>query len=311
MKWIEFTIQITTEAVEPVSNILHEHGAGGVVIEDPLELMKERENVFGEIYQLNPADYPDEGVLLKAYFALEDFSSMLVTEIKTAVDHLASLAIDIGRNKITIQEVDEDDWATAWKQYYHPVKVSEQLTIVPTWEPYEAAPGEKIILLDPGMAFGTGTHATTLLCMRAIEKWVKSGMTVLDVGTGSGILSIAAARCDAESVFAMDLDAVAVTVAKDNCQVNGVSDVVTVSQNNLLTGVATKADVIVANILADIITLFTDDVARLLKPNGVFIASGIITEKQDLVVRAMEASGLAIVAIDEQEGWVAITARLA
>ncbi len=309
MKWIELSIHSTNEAVEPIANILHEHGAQGVVIEDPAELVKERDNIFGEIYQLNPADFPADGVILKAYFAMDDFSDELYAEIISVINKLTNFSIDLGRNSSMLNEVDDEDWATAWKKYYHPVKISEQITIVPTWEEYTPKPNEKIILLDPGMAFGTGTHPTTVLCIRALEKWVKHGATVLDVGTGSGVLSISAALLGATTVLAMDLDSVAVKVAEENCQVNKVSETITVFQNDLLENVNTTSDVIVANILADIIIRITDDVFRLLQKDGVFIASGIIKEKQDFVIAAMEASGLDIVEIAEQDDWVAITAE--
>jgi ribosomal protein L11 methyltransferase len=209
-----------------------------------------------------------------------------------------------------ISEVDEEDWATAWKKYYHPEKISETVTVVPTWEDYTPSEGEKIISLDPGMAFGTGTHPTTVLCVRAIEKYVKPGHTVLDVGTGSGVLSVAASLFGATKIQAMDLDNVAVTVAKDNCVVNNVGDLVEVFQNNLLNGIETKADVIVANILAEIIVLFTDDVARLLNEDGVFITSGIIEDKKQRVIDALEASGLEIVEENKISEWVSLVAKV-
>lgn len=310
MKWSEVSIHATNEAVDAISNILHEAGAYGVVIEDPAELIKERDNVFGEIYQLNPADFPTEGVIIKAYYSTEEFNDDVASTIKANVDQLAQYDLDLGHNTMKISEVDEEDWATAWKKYYHPEKISETVTVVPTWEEYAPAEGEKIISLDPGMAFGTGTHPTTVLCIRAIEKYVKPGHTVLDVGTGSGVLSVAAALFGASKIQAMDLDNVAVTVAKDNCIVNNVGDLVEVFQNNLLNGIETKANVIVANILAEIIVLFTDDVARLLQEDGVFITSGIIEDKKQRVIDALEASGLEIVEENKISEWVSLVAKV-
>ncbi|KHF31244.1 Ribosomal protein L11 methyltransferase [Anoxybacillus sp. BCO1] len=283
MKWSEISIHTTHEAVEAISNILHEAGAGGVVIEDPFELTKERETTYGEIYQLNPDDYPEEGVIIKAYLPVNSFLGETVEEIKQAINNLMLYNIDIGRNKITISEVNEEEWATAWKKYYNPVKISERFTIVPTWETYEPVSSDELIIeLDPGMAFGTGTHPTTVMCIQALEKTVKEGDTVVDVGTGSGILSIAAAMLGAKRVHALDLDPVAVESAKLNVKLNKVHDVVAVSQNNLLDRVDEQADVIVANILAEIILRFVDDAYRLLRSGGVFITSGIIqTKKQE------------------------------
>ncbi len=310
MKWYELCIHTTNEAVEPISNILHEAGASGVVIEDPLELVRERENVFGEIYQLDPNDFPDEGVIVKAYLPVNSFLGETVDGIKELINNLVEYDIDLGANKVTISEVNEEEWATAWKKYYHPVKISEQITIVPTWEEYTpVSSDEKIIELDPGMAFGTGTHPTTILCIQALEKRVKPGMRIIDVGTGSGVLTIAAAKYGAEEILALDLDEVAVNSAKINCKLNKVHDKVTIKQNDLLKGVEFEADIIVANILAEVIVRFTDDVARLLKSGGLFISSGIIKQKRAEVEEAIVKSGLVIDEVVTMEDWVSITAR--
>src|SRR6476660_9259567 len=219
MKWSEISIHTTNEAVEPISNILHEAGASGVVIEDPFELTKEREDQFGEIYQLNPDDYPEEGVMVKAYLPVNSFLGETVEAIKDSINNLIIYDIDIGINKVTISEVHEEEWATAWKKYYHPVKISERFTIVPTWEEYSPVKSDELIIeLDPGMAFGTGTHPTTVMCIQALERTVQPGDLVVDVGTGSGVLSIAAALLEAKQVQSLDLDDVAVQSAKQNVE---------------------------------------------------------------------------------------------
>lgn len=310
MKWSEITIHTTNEAIEPISNILHEAGASGVVIEDPFELIKEREDQFGEIYQLNPDDYPEEGVLVKAYLPINSFLGETVEAIKENINNLVLFNIDIGLNKVSIMEVNEEEWATAWKKYYHPVKISEKFTIVPTWENYTPVHTDELIIeLDPGMAFGTGTHPTTVLCIQALERIVKKEDIVIDVGTGSGVLSIAAAMLGAKSVLALDLDEVAVRSAKLNIKLNKVHEVTTVRQNNLLSGINEQADVIVANILAEVIVRFTDDVYRLLHKDGYFIASGIILQKKEEVKEAIIASGLEIIETVQMEDWVSITAQ--
>lgn len=310
MKWSEICIHTTNEAIEPISNILHEAGASGVVIEDPLELEKEREDQFGEIYQLNPQDYPEEGVMVKAYLPVNSFLGETVDEIKEAINGLVSYNIDIGKNTVTISEVNEEEWATAWKKYYNPVKISEKFTIVPTWEEYTPVSSDELIIeLDPGMAFGTGTHPTTVLCIQALERTVKKDDLVVDVGTGSGVLSIAAALLGAKEVVALDLDEVAVESAKLNVELNNVHNVVSVSQNNLLDGISKPVDVVVANILAEVIIRFTDDVARVVKKDGYFIASGIISQKKQEVKEAIEKSGLTIVETVLMEDWVAIIAK--
>ena len=310
MKWSEISIHTTQEAVEPVCNILHEAGASGVVIEDPHDLVKDREDHFGEIYQLSSADYPEEGVIVKAYLQINSCLGETVEEIKEAINGLLLYDIDIGFNKVTISEVNEEEWATAWKKYYKPVKVSHHITITPTWEEYEPeSSSECIIELDPGMAFGTGTHPTTVLCIQAIEKTIKKKDYVIDVGTGTGVLSIAAAKLGAERILALDLDEVAVNSAKLNVKLNKVHDVVTVKQNNLLEKIDGTADLIVANILAEVIVRFVGDAYSSLKKGGTFITSGIIKAKKQEVKDALTNQGFIIEETLEIEDWVAFIAK--
>lgn len=309
MKWSEISILTTNEAIEPISNILHESGASGVVIEDPAELVKEREDMFGEIYQLNPDDYPTDGVMVKAYLPVNSFLGETVDEIKQGITNLVTYDIDIGENKVEISEVNEEEWATAWKKYYHPVKISDKFTIVPTWEEYTPVHSDELIIeLDPGMAFGTGTHPTTVMCIQALERIVKEHDSVIDVGTGSGVLSIASALLAADQVRAYDLDEVAVRSARLNVKLNKVQEKVSVDANNLLNGVTGQADVIVANILAEIILRFTEDAYELVKPGGYFITSGIIQPKKQEVRDSLEAAGFQIEEIMVMEDWVAIIA---
>jgi ribosomal protein L11 methyltransferase len=310
MKWSELSIHTTQEAVEPISNILHEAGASGVVIEDIADLVKERSTALGEIYQLNPSDYPEEGVVIKAYLPVNSFLGETVDGIKSLINNLLIYDIDLGRNHITISEVNEEEWATAWKKYYHPVKISEKFTIVPTWEIYEPVHSDELIIeLDPGMAFGTGTHPTTVLCIQALERTVQQGDTVIDVGTGSGVLSIAAGLLGADHIQALDLDQVAVDSARLNCKLNKVQHVVTVSQNNLLDGIDGPADLIVSNILAEIIVRFIDKAYEILKDNGTFITSGIIQNKKQEVKEALLNAGFVIEETMVMEDWVAYIAR--
>ncbi|RHW41009.1 50S ribosomal protein L11 methyltransferase [Neobacillus notoginsengisoli] len=311
MKWSEISIHTTNEAVEPISHILHEAGASGVVIEDPFELVKEREDQFGEIYQLDPRDYPEEGVIVKAYLPINSFLGESVDAIKEAINNLIIHDIDIGLNKVTISEVNEEEWATAWKKYYNPVKISERFTVVPTWEEYTPVHSDELIIeLDPGMAFGTGTHPTTVMCIQALERTVLPGDEVIDVGTGSGVLSIAAALLGASSIKAFDLDEIAVKAARLNIKLNKVQDRAVVAQNNLLDDIPDhSANVIVANILAEVIVRFTADAARVIKPGGTFITSGIIQAKKDLVVDALIQDGFSIKETMVMEDWVAIIAQ--
>ncbi|WP_277587173.1 50S ribosomal protein L11 methyltransferase [Psychrobacillus antarcticus] len=310
MKWSELSIHTTNEAVEAVSNILHEAGASGVVIEDSDELGREREDLFGEIYSLNPDDFPVDGVRVKAYLAETSFLLETVEEIKLAINNLTNFDIDLGHNVITVQEVDEEDWATAWKKYYHPVKISNRFTIVPTWEDYERVNTDELIIeLDPGMAFGTGTHPTTVMCLQALEKTVQPASSVIDVGTGSGVLSIGAAKLGASKVHALDLDEVAVRSAIENITLNKVGEVVQVTHGNLLDNVDEQADIVVANILAEIIMTFTEDAFKIVKDGGLFITSGIIATKKEDVKESLLQAGFEIEEVMMMEDWVTIISR--
>ncbi|GGD04396.1 50S ribosomal protein L11 methyltransferase [Pontibacillus salipaludis] len=310
MKWSEICIHTTNEAIEPISNILHEAGASGVVIEDPQDLVKERDTFMGEIYELNPEDYPAEGVYVKAYLPVNSFLGETVEEIKHAITNLIEFDINIGHNHVTISELNEEDWATAWKKYYKPVKISEKVTIIPTWEEYEPVSSDEIIIeLDPGMAFGTGTHPTTVLSIQAIEQYIEENDLVMDVGAGSGVLSIASVLLGAKHVHAFDLDDIAVKSTTINAKLNNVESQIESKQNNLLQGVDVEADLIVSNILAEIIVQFTDDAFAKLKSGGYFITSGIIKNKRQLVKDQLIESGFEIVEVNVMEDWTSIIAR--
>lgn len=310
MKWSEISIHTTNEAVEPISNILHESGASGVVIEDPEELTKDRKDDPGEMYELNPSDYPAEGVIVKAYMQVNSLLGETIENIKSSIESLTRFNIDIGENKLTMKEVHEEDWATAWKKYYKPIRISEKITITPTWETYSPLTEEEIIIeLDPGMAFGTGTHPTTMLSLQAIEKYMPADSTVLDIGSGSGVLSIGAVLLGASHVYAYDLDDIAVKSTMENAKVNKIENSITVQQNNLMDGIDIKADVIVSNILAEIIVRFTEKAFHQLKPGGLFITSGIIQSKETLVKKEMEKAGFALVETNQMEDWISLVYR--
>ncbi|OEF96370.1 50S ribosomal protein L11 methyltransferase [Desulfuribacillus alkaliarsenatis] len=307
--WSEIRIHTTNEAVEAVSNILHEAGAGGVVIEDSIMLDTEWDTNFGEMYELSVDDYPDEGVYVKAYLPVDSSLPESIEQIKLALDKLMLYDIDYGPGTVEITEINEEDWATSWKKYYKPISITERITITPTWEDYQQREDELVIELDPGMAFGTGTHPTTKLCIIELEKYVKEGDTVYDVGCGSGVLSIAAAKLGASNIQAFDIDTVAVSSAEINAKLNDVEEVINARQNNLLEGIEQPVDIIVANIIAEIIIRFAKDVPRLLKKDGFFIASGIIIQKEVEVIDALEAQGLTIVEKNYENDWMSIVAQ--
>ncbi|WP_139490446.1 50S ribosomal protein L11 methyltransferase [Brevibacillus dissolubilis] len=310
MNWSEISIHTTAEAVDAVTNILYEAGANGVVIEDPEVLGREWDTTYGEIYHLSPDDFPAEGVIVKAYLPVTSYLGEAVDGIKTQINALLTYGLDIGKATITTTEVHEDDWATAWKKYYKPVNISARITITPIWEEYVPKHADELIIeMDPGMAFGTGTHPTTVLCIQAIEKYITEGDRAYDVGTGTGILSIAAAKLGASHIDAFDLDEVAVRSAQSNIKINKVHDKIHVRQNNLLDDINEPVEMIVANILAEVIVRFTDDVYRLLKQDGTFIASGIIGAREQDVKNALAKSNLEVVETLHMEDWVAIIAK--
>ena len=288
--------------------MLHEAGLSGLIIEDPLDLIKARDSQFGEIYELNPNDYPEEGVRIKAYLPVNSYLKDSIAEIREEINKLTDYH-DMGKNEITLSEVHEEDWATAWKKYYKPLQVTDNITIKPIWETYEPKRDSEIIIeMDPGMAFGTGTHPTTVLSIQALEKYAEPSNVVIDVGSGSGVLSIAAAKLGAEKVYAYDLDEVAVKSSKSNIAMNELTDKISVKQNNLLRNVDLQAEVIVSNILAEIIVKFVDDAWKNLKNKGFFITSGIIETKKETVLEQLKHQGFEIIEVNELEEWISIVA---
>ncbi|KKO51537.1 50S ribosomal protein L11 methyltransferase [Paenibacillus sp. DMB20] len=321
MLWHEFTIHTTEEAVEMISNFLHEAGAGGVSIEESGSPNKKRDTSLGQWYDEVPFnDIPEGQAVIKGYFSEEADLEQVQSEITPRIEELADFGICAGEVRYELKTVNEDEWATAWKQYFKPIRVSERLTIKPTWEEYTPeSEEERIIELDPGMAFGTGTHPTTSLCLRTLESVIQGGEEVIDVGTGSGILSIGAVHLGASRVLALDLDPVAVSSAVENSRLNGMEDRIMVKESDLLSvlkggaeknlGVKLPVQVVVANILAEVILLFVDDVYAALKPGGAYIASGIYKNKIDIVEQALVSSGFEIADVCREDDWVAFVAR--
>jgi ribosomal protein L11 methyltransferase len=206
----------------------------------------------------------------------------------------------------------DEEWRDKWKEYFKPAKITENIVIKPTWEEYEAMGNEKVIEIDPGMAFGTGTHATTRMCVKHLEKYIESEEdTVLDLGCGSGILSIAAALLGSKHVYGVDIDPNAVTASAENTELNGLSDIIEISYGDVTEGLGMKADIIVANLMADLIIMLAPDIAKHLKGKKIFISSGILEEKLNDVVEAVQNSGFKIIEVLHEEEWCAIAAVLA
>jgi ribosomal protein L11 methyltransferase len=308
MKWLELAIHTHQESVEAITERLQSIGAKGVSIEDSATVDETTPGEFGEIIALNQSDDPDDGVIVKAYFSEETKEQPLVLSIHKLLDELQGYGLQVGHSRVETSWVDDEDWANAWKTYYKPTRVSDRLVIVPLWEEYAIGEKDLPIYLDPGMAFGTGTHATTRLTLQLMEKYVKQDQKVIDVGCGSGILSIAAEKLGASEVLALDLDPVAVKNAQENCEQNH-TEKVTVQKGNLLQGIGTTSQVVVANILAEILEQMMYDLPRVLEPGGIFIGSGIISKKQADIVSSLRLVGLSVIEIISEEDWIAVVAQ--
>ncbi|MFI3059937.1 50S ribosomal protein L11 methyltransferase [Streptococcus suis] len=285
--WQELTIHVHRDAEEAVSNLMIETGSQGVAISDSADYVGQ-EDRFGELY---PEVEQSDMIAITAYYPDTVDIEEVKADLATRLADLTGFGLETGQVSLESQELAEEDWADNWKKYYEPARITHDLTIVPSWTDYEATAGEKIIRLDPGMAFGTGTHPTTKMSLFALSQVLRGGETVIDVGTGSGVLSIASSLLGAKEIFAYDLDEVAVRVAQENIDLNANTSNIHVAAGDLLRGVDIKAEVIVANILADILIHLTEDAYRLVKDEGYLIMSGIIADKWDMVRASAEAAG--------------------
>ena len=306
MKWTEVCIRTTEEANDAISEMLTTIGAGGVVIEDPNEIRRQIESP-------NSLDYADQEfmdslgteVTVKAYFNQEFTPEQLSVLIQEKIKFISQF-LEVGEGYTGYTYVDDEDWSTAWKKYYKPFHISHSVVIKPSWEEYSCQKGEIIIEMDPGMAFGTGTHETTRLCSQLLEKYVKKNDTVIDVGCGTGILSIIAVKLGAGHGTAIDIDEVAARVAKENCSINGVLDRITVKKGVLADIEPQKADIVVANIIADVVINISGIMPSYLKAGGILLTSGIIRERKDDVMKAYTNLGFEFISLMEMGEWVAI-----
>jgi ribosomal protein L11 methyltransferase len=313
--WLEFCVTTDGETAEAVVELFNRYGRGGAVVEVPVDCFE---------HELPLAPRPDE-VLVKAYLPLDGTSDEPRARLEEGLWHLSQI---VPFSPPTIRRLAEEDWANAWKRQYHVVRAGPRTRIVPAWEEYHPTSDEIVIRLEPGMAFGTGLHPTTRLCLQAIEAHLRPGCTVLDVGTGSGVLAIAAAKMGARSVLALDTDSVAVAVAVDNVSRNEVSGVVDVRHSSLAGGPSQewpasdpvtgagphvldegRFDLVVINILAPVIVALAPGLAARTAPGGQLIASGLIESQQAEVAAALHAHGFQILEYSREADWVALLAR--
>ena len=308
--WIEVRVITKSEALEPISGIFYSLDCKGVAIEDPEDILgREQGPLTWDFADINVLEHKGKVAVVKAYFAEEDNIEDVLEYVNERLTELKEMGLDLGEAKVEHEKMHEEDWANTWKQYYKPTKVGEKIVVKPIWEEYEAKDGELVVDLDPGMAFGTGTHETTRMCIQSLEKYVKEDSTVFDVGCGSGILAIAAAKLGAKLAVGVDLDPVAVESSIENVGYNKLKNI-EILHGNLVEVIDGKADIVVANILAEIICILTDDVKRLLKDAGVFITSGIIHDRVDMVCEKLEATGFEVMEKNRDGEWNCIVAKL-
>ena len=312
MRWNKFTLKTRSEVEDIVISTLAEAGVEGVEIEDKVPLTEQdKQQMFVDILPDGPAD--DGIAYLNFYLDEKEDKEKLLANVKDALEELR-MFVDIGEGTITESQTEDKDWINNWKQYFHQFYVDDIL-IIPSWEEVKPEDKDKMIIhIDPGTAFGTGMHETTQLCMRQLKKYVKDGMEILDVGTGSGILSIAALKLGAVGT---DLDPCAISATRENLEANQIPEgSMDVMIGNIIDDKAVqdqvgyeKYDIVTANILADVLIPLTPVICHQMKPGALYITSGILDVKEDVVVKAVKDAGLEVLEVTHQGEWVSVTAR--
>ncbi len=320
MKYLEIGIETQRAGIELILSALMNLDITDAVVEDPADiddLLKKEKGYEWDYIDDSVLELKNETPKVTVYLNDDEEGQSKAQQIcaamrelkKQAADGAFGNGIDLGTLKTEIRCEDDSEWKDNWKAYFKPARVSKSIVVKPTWEPYEAKDGEKVIEIDPGMAFGTGTHETTSLCIRLMEEYLKPGEKVLDVGCGSGILSIAGALLGASEVLGVEIDPDAVAIARENIALNHAQQIASAQYGDLTKGIDFKADVIVANLMADLVVMLSQDVAKHLLPGGRYISSGILVEKMPEVVDAMRALGFAVLEVKEDGMWCAIVAK--
>ena len=317
MKWLELHIDTTHAGLETVEALLSSLGIDGVVIDDETE--------FREFLENNRQywDYVDEDLernmagrsRITFYLEADEAGFARMGEVRIALSQLKHTQSGCGTLLMTMEDLEEADWENNWKQYYKPMEIGRRLVVVPRWEQTDPR-GRVPLILDPGLTFGTGSHATTRLCLQALDERIRGGERVLDLGCGSGILSIAALRLGAASAFACDIDDQCLGVAYENAALNGIGpETYTVRAGDILTDEALRReigggyDLVLANIVADVIIGLGPAVKGLLAETGVFVCSGVIDDRAEEVAAALRACGLEILETRDAEGWFSFVCR--
>lgn len=305
MNWMEIAVTVSSQGEEAVTDLFYRVGSKGVVVEAP-ELIKEYiDSGIWDYHDFDDLEITGKSVV-KGYFPDDERLNLRLVSLREELLLIKELFPEWSVESETIM-VKEEDWANEWKRYFKPVQAGKHFLIKPTWEDAVLADGQVLIEIDPGMAFGTGTHPTTTLCLEAIEEFVHEGQEVFDIGTGSGILAVAAAKRGAV-VQAGDIDTLAVNIARQNAELNGVTGKVRVEAGNLGEVFQGQADVVIANIIADVIIELLPELPDLMKKDGIFIASGIIDLRAEEVAARMAEAGLTVIRRIEDSGWVMLAA---
>ncbi len=316
MKWTKLTLSTMAEAVDLVSNMLNELGIEGIEIVDNVQITEhERKAMFIDI--LPELDTEDKTASISFYLEEGENPKETIAKIQENLGLLSEFT-DVGSGLIEVSETEDLDWINNWKVFFKPFRIDDTIVIKPTWEQLDqVSETDLVIEIDPGTAFGTGSHETTKLCILGLKKFISSGTKLLDVGCGSGILSIIGAKLGANEVLGIDIDSNAVITAYENAEVNHISsDVLTVINGDIITDKNVQNevgmgcyDIAVANILADVIIPLSAEIGQHMKPGGIFISSGIINTKKELVKEAILKNGFKIIEVNEMGEWVSIVAQ--
>lgn len=317
MKWIKVSLKTTTEAVDLISAMFDEIGLEGIEIEDKIPLSEEdKQKMFIDIL---PDLGPDDGIAtVSSYVSIETDKEVLKKQIEDGLEEV-KLFVDAGACELTLEEKDDRDWIDNWKEYFKPFYAAEHILIKPSWEtlPENRKEEDVVIEIDPKTAFGTGSHETTKLCIESIKKELKQGMSILDVGCGSGILSLVSLKLGACKAVGTDIDENALKITWENMERNGITEKEFISyagnlidDKNLQRKVGTGFDLVVANILAPVIIELSEEIANHMKPKGIFISSGILNTKKEEVQHALEKNGFEILERNEMGEWISFTTQI-
>lgn len=312
MSWYEINVKTSENCTDAVSNIFYRMGANGVQIINPNDPdLNGSASGLWDFFDPQNIKLDFDGVLITGYLDIETEKDLENTMINLSqhVADLTSFGLDPGLAQVTYKPVYPEDWENEWKKYFKPFRLGKNIVVKPTWEKFDVLDSDVVIEIDPGNAFGSGTHETTSLCIEALERHIKKGDDVIDIGCGSGILTIAAGLLGAQNVIGIDIDSVAVKTTKLNVEQNKLSHMTDVRQGDLLAVVDSKADIVVANIIAEIILILADDVQKVMKPDGLFIASGIIVNKLDEVVLKIKKCQMEIVETIVKGEWAVVVSR--